>query len=243
MVGADAEPCSHLVELQEFMASDAARQERLVAVIAVMLQETVNATQSLCRPTKLSSFDGPKPHLSASSYVKRIMKYSDASPCCLVVGAIYLERLKKRDDMVALTVYNFQRLFLVAVMLASKFLDDAYASNRIWAEIGGLMVEELNHLELEFLYRIAFSLSISREEYDWYAEELHRRADLQERECPENPASATREELNSSLDHDLDVVTRQFAELESQLSRNSTPTSKACWIAGQESEKVSLASY
>eukprot|EP00960_Hanusia_phi_P030736 748819-Hanusia_phi.AAC.4 len=207
------------------MALDAARQERLVAVIAVMLQETVQATLNLSRCTKLSSFDGPKPHLSASSYVRRIMKYSEASPCCLVVGAIYLERLKKRDEMVALTMYNFQRLFLVAVMLASKFLDDTYASNRIWADIGGLTIKELNHLELEFLYRIAFSLSISREEYDWYAEELHRRADAQD--CKDRAHSA-RVEFDSSAD-DIDSFTQEFADLDSQLSRNSTPTSKSSW--------------
>ena len=67
-----------------------------------------------------------------------------------------------------LTSSNFQRLFLVAVMLAAKFLDDSYYSNKHWAEVGGLSTAEINCLELEFLFRLGFSLAISREEYDDY---------------------------------------------------------------------------
>jgi hypothetical protein len=84
------------------------------------------------------------------------------------VGLIYLKRLKRREPSVCLTSCNFQRLFLVAVMLGAKFLDDSYYSNKHWAEVGGMSTAELNCLELEFLFRLGFSLSLTREEYDSY---------------------------------------------------------------------------
>lgn len=52
--------------------------------------------------------------MSASAFVKRIVKYAECSPCCLVIGVLYLERLKGRHKTLCLTSNNFQRLFLVA---------------------------------------------------------------------------------------------------------------------------------
>lgn len=162
-------------KMVEMMKKDAAKQEPLVIVIARMLEETVQRNDQNNKKSTLSSFQGLKPPLSACSFVKRLAKYSGASPCCFAVGLIYLERIKKRDPGVCLTPSNFQRLFLVAVMTASKFLDDFYYSNKHWAEVGGIQTGELNRLELEFLFRIGFSLHMQRSEYDWYAEELHQR--------------------------------------------------------------------
>jgi hypothetical protein len=101
-----------------------------------------------------------------------VAKYSGASPCCFAVGLIYLERMKKRDPGVCLTLTNFQRLFLVSVMTAAKYLDDFYYSNKHWAEVGGITTQEINKLELEFLFRMGFNLHMQREEYDWCAPQI-----------------------------------------------------------------------
>ena len=85
--------------------------------------------------------------------------------------------MKKRDTGLYLNSTNFQRLFLVSTMTAAKFLDDFYYSNKHWAQIGGITTQEINRLELEFLFRMGFSLHMQREEYDWYAEELLSRVD------------------------------------------------------------------
>ena len=114
-------------------------------------------------------FEGEKAPVKASSYVKRIMKYGGLSPCCFVVGMIYLERLKEIIPSLCLTSTNFQRLFLVAVMEAAKFLDDFYFSNKHWAEVGGISTQEINALELEFLFLLEFDVNIQRPEYDAYA--------------------------------------------------------------------------
>lgn len=161
-----------MMELVQTMKKDAQAQERLVSVFSQMLDETVKRNDSLQRRMNMASFEGTRPAITASAYVRRIVKYGGLSPCCFVVGLIYLERLKRRDHTVCLTSQTFQRLLLVAVMEAAKFLDDFYYSNKHWAEIGGLKTVEINALELEFIFRLGFSLFVSREEYDHYAAQL-----------------------------------------------------------------------
>ena len=150
------------------MKADAAQQEHLVKLVSELLEETVARNDSMGRSTTLAAFEGEKAPVTAASYVRRIAKYGGCSECCFAVGLIYLKRLKRREASVCLTSCNFQRLFLVAVMLGAKFLDDSYYSNKHWAEVGGMSTAELNCLELEFLFRLGFSLSLTREEYDSY---------------------------------------------------------------------------
>lgn len=150
------------------MKADAAQQEHLVKLVSELLEETVARNDSMGRSTTLAAFEGEKAPVTAASYVRRIAKYGGCSACCFAVGLIYLKRLKRREASVCLTSCNFQRLFLVAVMMGAKFLDDSYYSNKHWAEVGGMSTAELNCLELEFLFRLGFSLALTREEYDSY---------------------------------------------------------------------------
>mmetsp|Transcript_38259 Transcript_38259/g.95793 ORF Transcript_38259/g.95793 Transcript_38259/m.95793 type:complete len:357 (+) Transcript_38259:50-1120(+) len=156
-----------MYEFAAVMMEDATKQEHLADLIGDMLQETVARNDMRGRKGTLASFEGKKKApISPKDYVKRIMKYAGCSPCCLAVGVLYLERLKRRHNGLCLTSFNFQRLFLVAVMEAAKYLDDLYFSNKHWAEVGGFSLEEMNGLELEFLFRINFYLSVQREDYD-----------------------------------------------------------------------------
>mmetsp|Transcript_57659 Transcript_57659/g.151738 ORF Transcript_57659/g.151738 Transcript_57659/m.151738 type:complete len:131 (+) Transcript_57659:740-1132(+) len=67
---------------------------------------------------------------------------------------------------------NVHRLMLSSIMVAAKFLDDFYYSNEFWAKIGGVPNNELNTLELEFLFLTNFDLHVRREVYDMYRERL-----------------------------------------------------------------------
>ena len=157
-----------MLEQVAAMKMDAEAQEPVMKLIAELLDQTVERNDGLGRSTALAAFEGEKAPVRAGAYVRRIAKYGGCSACCFAIGLIYLKRLKRRESTVCLTSCNFQRLFLVAVMLAAKFLDDSYYSNKHWAEVGGISTAELNCLELEFLFRLGFSLALSREEYDDY---------------------------------------------------------------------------
>ena len=54
------------------------------------------------------------------------------------------------------------------VMAAAKFYDDSFFNNELYARIGGVSVDELNALELEFVFLINFSLLITQEEFQKY---------------------------------------------------------------------------
>jgi hypothetical protein len=85
---------------------------------------------------------------------------------------MYLQRLKTKDPTIRVTSYNLQRLLLVSVMLAHKYLDDLYYSNKYWARIGGVTVKEINHLEATVLQLLDWKMHVSREEYLEYLKGL-----------------------------------------------------------------------
>ena len=157
------------------LKADAEAQESVVALFCRVLDRTVvdNDERIASKPATDSAhpiFEGTHPcPLSPSEYVERILKYTRCSPCNLIVGLVYLQRFKDLDadgKRTRLTSYNIQRLLLTALMLASKFLDEPHASNKQWALVGDLSVQEINNLEMEMLWLLKFSLNISREEYD-----------------------------------------------------------------------------
>ena len=57
-------------------------------------------------------------------------------------------------------------------MLAAKFFDDHYYNNTYYAKIGGVPRNEMNLLELEFLFLVNFSLYLDPDEYEKYHFEL-----------------------------------------------------------------------
>ncbi len=71
-----------------------------------------------------------------------------------------------------LTELNVHRVVITAVLLAAKFFDDAYYNNAYYAKVGGVLVSEMNSLEVEFLFRINFSLRVVPEVFKKYHAEL-----------------------------------------------------------------------
>jgi hypothetical protein len=162
-----------ILQFTQTMKDDAAAQEHVVELLGPLLDKTIQRNDMLGRKSELAEFEAGKAcPLTASAYLKRIMKYGGCSPCCVVVGLMYLQRLKQRMPTVCLTSGNMQRLLLTSVMVAAKFLDDLYYSNKHWAQIGGLNLQELNTLELKLLFQLSFAVGVTREEYQEYLDAL-----------------------------------------------------------------------
>ncbi|OQO13123.1 hypothetical protein B0A48_02587 [Cryoendolithus antarcticus] len=64
--------------------------------------------------------------------------------------------------------FNIHRLVIAGVTCASKFFSDIFYTNSRYAKVGGLPLNELNHLELQFLLLNDFRLSVPVEEIDAY---------------------------------------------------------------------------
>eukprot|EP00960_Hanusia_phi_P032068 749664-Hanusia_phi.AAC.2 len=135
--------------------------------------------------------------MQAHAYIKRIYKYGGLSPCNLVVALVLIERLysimgeNKTDKKVYIPLRStsFQRMYLTAAMISSKFEDGYYYSNAHWAEVAGIPLPELNRLvligfdsfsfqvcvprlELKFLFGIAFQVQVHRETYNMWCRSL-----------------------------------------------------------------------
>lgn len=57
-------------------------------------------------------------------------------------------------------------------MIAAKYFDDVYYTNSFYAEVGGINVDELNNLEVDFLCKIRFNLYVTPDVFQKYYNEL-----------------------------------------------------------------------
>jgi Cyclin len=87
------------------------------------------------------------------------------------LALIYIDRLIQRNNFL-LTELNVHRVVITSVLLAAKFFDDAYYNNAYYAKVGGVLVNEINGLEVDYLFRINFSLHAAPEEFAQYRMEL-----------------------------------------------------------------------
>jgi hypothetical protein len=163
-----------MLTMRTLLQTDAQAQEGLVERLGRVLDYTILNSADLKQPgpeSALKSFDSDKPcPLSPSAYLSRILRYTKSSPCNMMIGVMYMQRIRDMQDPSAgplrLGKRNYQRLLLCATMIASKLFDDYYASNKQWALVGDIRTAELNQLELELLKALDYDLFISREDYN-----------------------------------------------------------------------------
>lgn len=65
-----------------------------------------------------------------------------------------------------------RRMFLAAVVVASKFLQDRTYSNRTWSKISGLNTKEIEQLERVFLHTIQYDLVVDASHWSRWTSEL-----------------------------------------------------------------------
>jgi hypothetical protein len=58
-------------------------------------------------------------------------------------------------------------------LLAIKYNEDDYYSNKYYAKVGGINLDELNSLEYNFLILLDFDVFIDEETYEKYKEQLN----------------------------------------------------------------------
>ena len=133
--------------------------------------------------------------------LSRIHKYASCSTECFILALIYIDRLIQRSNFL-LTELNVHRAVITAVLLAAKFFDDAYYNNAYYAKVGGVLVSEMNGLEVDFLFRINFSLHVTPDIFEKYRSELLSQANtvqamlLQQSQTLSPPLYSTQIQIN-----------------------------------------------
>ncbi|XP_043467536.1 protein CNPPD1 [Leptopilina heterotoma] len=104
----------------------------------------------------------------------RISRNACVSPCSFVLALLYIERLKDCNAEYLQRVAPSE-LFLVTLMVASKFLQDDGEEDEVynaeWAKSGDLTIQQVNLLEKEFLSAIDWSVFVHNKDF-W--ERLHK---------------------------------------------------------------------
>lgn len=152
----------------------AAEGMAIVQVLAAVLDRLVGANASIARadPGQITKFHALKaPGIRIQQYLERVHKYASCSNECFILALIYIDRLIQRNNFL-LTELNVHRVVITAILLAAKFFDDAYYNNAYYAKVGGVLVLEMNGLEVDFLFRINFSLHVTPDLFSKYHAEL-----------------------------------------------------------------------
>ncbi|KAL7563827.1 hypothetical protein ACA910_019558 [Epithemia clementina (nom. ined.)] len=146
----------------------------IVHVLAIVLDRLciANVAMAQADPGQVTKFHAMKaPGIGILQYLERIHKYASCSNECFILALIYIDRLIQRNNFL-LTELNVHRVVITAILLAAKFFDDAYYNNAYYAKVGGVLVSEMNGLEVDFLFRINFSLHVTPEVFEKYRLEL-----------------------------------------------------------------------
>jgi Cyclin len=120
--------------------------------------------------------------VSTSQFVREILKRSKSTYSTLQAALYYIFRIKetimdlmaKRNVLPVLQpspqdcIFCGRRMFLAAVMVASKFLQDKTYRNSAWAKISGLTASEISFSEMAFLELIDFRLFISKDTFEMW---------------------------------------------------------------------------
>ncbi|KAI8094264.1 cyclin domain-containing protein [Thamnidium elegans] len=108
------------------------------------------------------------------TFIKLVYQKCRLTPTVLVIGLIYLERLKKNLPDQAQGEYDTPyKLFLAAMIVATKYIED-YSSHAlsIYKIVSPLYTSrELNEMERSFLGVLKFDLYVDITEMDRFVEE------------------------------------------------------------------------
>jgi len=146
----------------------------VVKVLAAVLERLIGVNSSIqnVNPGAVTKFHALKPpSIAVLAYLERIHKYASCSTECFILALIYIDRLIQRNNFL-LSELNVHRVVITSIMLAAKFFDDQYYNNAYYAKVGGVLVSEMNSLEVEFLFRLNFSLHVTPDVFGKYHAEL-----------------------------------------------------------------------
>jgi hypothetical protein len=106
----------------------------------------------------------------------RIMKFAPLSDELLIMSLIYLDRFMERNTDTLLSRLNIHRLMLTSVVLSAKFNSDFFYTNSYYAHVGGVTCLEMNALERTFLTKLNYHLTVQKEEFTVYHNEMLKHA-------------------------------------------------------------------
>ncbi len=109
------------------------------------------------------------PSIGFRKWVTTILSTTQVTQNVILLALMFVYRLKRLNPGVKGKVGSEFRLLTVALMLGNKFLDDNTYTNKTWAEVSGISVQEIHIMEVEFLSNMRYTLYASETEWNaWH---------------------------------------------------------------------------
>lgn len=105
-------------------------------------------------------------------WVSTVLTTTQVTQNVVILALLYIHRLKKANPTVKGRPGSEYRLLTVALMLGNKFLDDNTYTNKTWADVSGISVNEIHVMEVEFLSNMRYSLLVSAAEWEQWLDKL-----------------------------------------------------------------------
>lgn len=112
------------------------------------------------------------PEISIEKFIERLAKYTLIEESTLIISLMYIDRYCDYSKN-KLSLYNIHRLLIISVLLSIKFNEDDNFSNEHYCKVGGIKVEEMIALELEYLKSIEWNIFVKSEDYETYVNYLN----------------------------------------------------------------------
>ncbi|KAH7091962.1 hypothetical protein FB567DRAFT_227544 [Paraphoma chrysanthemicola] len=109
------------------------------------------------------------PTIGFKKWVATILTTTQVAQNVILLALLFIYRLKLTNPTVKGKPGSEYRLLTVALMLGNKFLDDNTYTNKTWAEVSGISVQEVHIMEVEFLSNMRYSLFTSKTQWEeWH---------------------------------------------------------------------------
>ena len=122
-----------------------------------------------------------EPSISIKDYLIQLYKFSKPNISTIIITLIYIDRFCDYNNFI-LTKYNIYKLILTSFIVASKYNEDIIYLMDFYSKLGGVPLQILLKLELEFLFMIKFDLYVKEELYYQYYNSLNGLNDLNDEE-------------------------------------------------------------
>ena len=113
-----------------------------------------------------------KPSVPVKKFLERVVKYCQPEPSTFITSLIYLDNILLKTKT-KLTCMNSYKLFYTCFVLSMKFNEDRHNSNKLYAKVCGVNINDFLLMEYRALKYLDFSLFIQSETYELYYNSIY----------------------------------------------------------------------
>lgn len=158
---------------------DLAETSDIVILISSMLMELIRFNDQIpLQQGRLTRFHSRSPpRISVQDYLQRLTTHATLAPPILLSMVYYIDRLCALYPAFTVSSLTIHRFLIASATVASKGLSDSFWTNKTYARVGGISLNELALLELELLFRVEWRIVPQPEVLDDYYQSLVERCE------------------------------------------------------------------